>query len=98
MTFEEIINELDVLRFIFERKRDRERADTGVFRASSRRLVAINAAIDLLRTHPDNQPNDPEGDGWIRVDDKLPKVCENVLAVCAEAGRPLGQPYGRDKW
>lgn len=59
MNIEDIINKLDGLRFILERKRDRERADTGVFRASSSRVVAINAAIDLLRTHPDAQPNEP---------------------------------------
>lgn len=59
MSTEEIINELEGLRFILECKRDRERAETGVFRASSSRLVAINAAISLLRTHPDAQPNEP---------------------------------------
>ena len=59
MSIEEIINELERLRFILECKRDRERAETGVFRASNSRLVAINAAISLLRTHPDAQPNGP---------------------------------------
>lgn len=58
MSIKEIINELEGLRFILECKRDRERAETGVFRASSSRLVAINAAISLLRTHPEAQPNE----------------------------------------
>lgn len=72
MTIDEVIEELDGLRFILERKRDRERADTGVFRASSSRVVAINAAIALLRTHPDAQPNEPLTEEELREMDGKP--------------------------
>lgn len=82
MSVEEIIDELDGLRFILERKRDRERADTGVFRASSSRLVAINAAIALLRTRQDNQQGELQGNGWRSVDDP-PKDGEEVLVYTA---------------
>lgn len=69
MSFEEIIDRLAELE------------GSGLGPVWNTHRKALREAIVRLRTHPDNQPNDPEGDGWIRVDDKLPKVCENVLAV-----------------
>lgn len=39
-------------------------------------------AIAMLRTHPDAQPNEPQGDGWISVEDKdnPPPEAEKVMA------------------
>lgn len=50
----------------------------------------LREAISLLRTHQDNQPNEPKGDGWVSVDDKLPvgfdgvSICQNVIAYTVE--------------
>lgn len=50
----------------------------------------LGEAIALLRTHPDAQPNEPKGDGWVSVDDRLPvgfdgmSICQNVIAYTVE--------------
>lgn len=51
MSINEIINELDVLRLVLERKRDRERTGTGVWQTSNDRVIAINEAIAKLREY-----------------------------------------------
>lgn len=46
--------------------------------------------IALLRTHQDAKPNEPKGDGWVSVDDRLPvgfdgmSICQNVIAYTVE--------------
>lgn len=40
---------------------------------------ALREAIALLRTRQDAQPNEPQGDGWISVEDRLPEFTGHYL-------------------
>lgn len=58
--------------------RDLEKIE-GCCQPGSAWRETIGDAIALLKTHPDNQPNEPQGDGWIRVKDSLPEPLVTVL-------------------
>lgn len=73
-------------------------------RDAQKELKAVNAAIALLRTHPEAQPNEPQEDWWISVKDtkKPPQEGKKVLA-CLDLGG--GDPVidmayymGEDGW
>lgn len=44
----------------------------------------LRAAIALLKTHQDNQPNEPQGDGWIRVKDCDPADPAQLKSLCVK--------------
>lgn len=53
---------------IIERLKELEASGLGPVWNTHRK--ALREAVAKLRTHPDAHPNEPQGDGWISVDDK----------------------------
>lgn len=66
-------------------------------------VKAIRAAISLLRTHPDANPSEPQGDGWISVEDKdnpPPEAKKVIVWLKLRGGDICDMAYytGEDGW